>query len=34
MDIELRELTDEVRADLAAVQLGPGQERFVSTVDG
>lgn len=34
MDIELRELTDEVRADLAAVRLGPGQDRFVSTVEG
>jgi diamine N-acetyltransferase len=32
--IELRELTDEVRADLASVRLGAGQERFVSTVDG
>jgi diamine N-acetyltransferase len=32
--LELRELTDEVRADLASVRLGPGQDRFVSTVDG
>jgi len=34
MSIELRELTDEVRADLASVRLGPGQDQFVSTVDG
>jgi diamine N-acetyltransferase len=32
--IELRKLTDEVRADLASVRLAPGQDRFVSTVDG
>jgi diamine N-acetyltransferase len=32
--IQLRELTDEVRADLASVRLGQGQDRFVSTVDG
>ncbi len=34
MTIELRELTDEVRADLASVRLGAGQDQFVSTVDG
>jgi diamine N-acetyltransferase len=32
--IQLRELTGEVRADLASVRLGQGQDRFVSTVDG
>jgi diamine N-acetyltransferase len=32
--IDLRELTDEVRADLASVRLGAGQDQFVSTVDG
>jgi diamine N-acetyltransferase len=32
--IQLRELTDEVRADLASVRLGPGQDQFVSTVEG
>jgi diamine N-acetyltransferase len=31
--IELLPLTDEVRADLASVRLGPGQDRFVTTVD-
>ena len=34
MAIELRELTDEVRRDLASVRLGPGQDQFVSTVEG
>jgi diamine N-acetyltransferase len=32
--IDLLELTDEVRADLASVRLGPGQDQFVSTVEG
>jgi GNAT superfamily N-acetyltransferase len=34
VSIELRELTDEVREDLRSVRLGPGQDRFVSTVEG
>ena len=33
MSIELRELTDGVRDDLRSVRLGPGQRRFVSTVE-
>jgi diamine N-acetyltransferase len=33
MSIDLRELTDEVRADLTSVRLGPGQDQFVSTVE-
>jgi GNAT superfamily N-acetyltransferase len=33
VSIELREVTDEVREDLRSVRLGPGQDRFVSTVD-
>lgn len=33
MSIELRELSDEVRDDLRSVRLGPGQRRFVSTVE-
>jgi diamine N-acetyltransferase len=33
VSIELRELTDEVREDLRSVRLGPGQDRFVSTVE-
>jgi diamine N-acetyltransferase len=32
--IELRELTEDVREDLRSVRPAPGQERFVSTVDG
>lgn len=32
MSLELRELTDDVRADLHSVRLESGQDRFVSTV--
>lgn len=32
MTVELRPLTDRNRAELEALHLGPGQERFVNTV--
>jgi GNAT superfamily N-acetyltransferase len=33
VSIELREVGDEVRDDLRSLRLGPGQDRFVSTVE-
>ena len=33
MSIEMREVTDEVLADLRSVRLGKGQDRFVTTVE-
>jgi GNAT superfamily N-acetyltransferase len=33
MSIELREVTPEVREDLRSVRLGPGQDRFVASIE-
>ena len=34
MTVHLRPLTDENRAELEALRLGPGQDRYVNTVTG
>jgi GNAT superfamily N-acetyltransferase len=34
MGVELREVDESVRENLRSVRLGPGQDRFVSTVEG
>jgi ribosomal protein S18 acetylase RimI-like enzyme len=34
MGVELREIDESVREDLQSVRLGPGQDHFVSTVEG